>query len=99
MTFDTATLKLTLFVNGEQQGQVDAPMYAPNATQPLWIGAGAPFVAPRPQPDDKPRARFRSCNGGSRSYLPNGVGVVLFGSRGFASSGWPATVVLSSALR
>lgn len=51
MTFDTATLKLTLFVNGEQQGQVDAPMYAPNATQPLWIGAGAPFVAPRPQPD------------------------------------------------
>lgn len=51
MTFDTATLKLTLFVNGEQQGQVDAPMYVPNGTQPLWIGAGAPFVAPRPQPD------------------------------------------------
>ncbi len=54
MTFDTTTLKLTLFVNGEQQGQVDAPMYVPNSTQPLWIGAGAPFVAPRPQPDGVP---------------------------------------------
>jgi Concanavalin A-like lectin/glucanases superfamily len=54
LTFDTATLKLTLFVNGEQQGEVDAPNYVPNDTQPLWIGAGAPFAAPRPQPDGVP---------------------------------------------
>jgi hypothetical protein len=54
LTFDTTTLKLTLFVNGEQQGEVDAPVYVSNSTQPLWIGAGAPFVAPRPQPNDDP---------------------------------------------
>jgi hypothetical protein len=54
LTFDTTTHKLTLFVNGEQHGQVDAPIYVPNSTQPLWIGAGAPFVAPRPQPAGVP---------------------------------------------
>jgi hypothetical protein len=54
LTFDSAQQKLTLFVNGEQHGQVDAPIFVPNSTQPLWIGAGAPFVAPRPQPDGVP---------------------------------------------
>jgi hypothetical protein len=40
---------LTLFVNGEQQGQGPLPSaYVANTVQPLWIGAGAPFVTRRP---------------------------------------------------
>jgi hypothetical protein len=36
-------------VNGEQQGQLQIPSaYEPNTVQPIWIGAGAPFVARRP---------------------------------------------------
>jgi hypothetical protein len=47
LTFDGQML--TLFVNGEQQGQLQIPSaYEPNTTQPIWIGAGAPFVARRP---------------------------------------------------
>ena len=44
LTFDGQTL--TLFVNGEPQGNVSAT-YVPNTAQPVWIGAGAPFVARR----------------------------------------------------
>ena len=51
MTFDSTAQNLTLFVNGEQQGQVTSAVYMPNSTQPLWIGAGAPFLAPRPPAD------------------------------------------------
>jgi hypothetical protein len=47
LTFDGQML--TLFVNGEHQGQAQIPSpYMPNTTQPIWIGAGAPFVARRP---------------------------------------------------
>jgi hypothetical protein len=54
LTFDGQML--TLFVNGEQQGQMPAPSaYVPNTTQPIWIGAGAPFVPRRPtQPAGMP---------------------------------------------
>jgi hypothetical protein len=41
--------KLTLFVNGEQAGQMTSG-YAPNAAQLLWIGAGTPYGARRTQP-------------------------------------------------
>ena len=51
LTFDSTTQNLTLFVNGEQQGQVTGAMYMPNSTQPLWIGAAAPFVPRRPPAD------------------------------------------------
>jgi len=37
-------------VNGGQQGKVTSAVYVPNSTQPLWIGAGAPYVVRRPQP-------------------------------------------------
>ncbi len=47
LTYNGQTL--TLFVNGEQQAQVPNVGYAPNTTQPLWIGAGAPYVPRRPQ--------------------------------------------------
>jgi hypothetical protein len=47
LTFDGQML--TLYVDGEQQGQTQIPApYVPNTTQPIWIGAGAPFVARRP---------------------------------------------------
>ena len=49
LTYDGASQTLTLFVNGAQQVQVTNVAYAPNATQPLWIGAGAPYVPRRPQ--------------------------------------------------
>jgi Concanavalin A-like lectin/glucanases superfamily len=44
MTFDGTTL--TLFVNGESKGSMPTT-YFPNTAQPVWIGAGAPFVARR----------------------------------------------------
>ena len=51
LTYDGPSQTLTLFVNGEQQNKVTAVAYVPNTTQPLWIGAGAPFAPRRPQPD------------------------------------------------
>ena len=50
LTYDGPSLTLTLFVNGVQNAQATAVVYAPNMTQPLWIGAGAPYVPRRPQP-------------------------------------------------
>jgi hypothetical protein len=47
LTFDGMTL--TLFVNGESKGSMGAT-YMPNTVQPVWIGAGAPFVTPRRSP-------------------------------------------------
>jgi hypothetical protein len=44
MTFDGTTL--TLFVDGEPKGSM-AATYMPNTVQPVWIGAGAPFVTRR----------------------------------------------------
>jgi hypothetical protein len=49
LTYDSGSQTLTLFVNGAQQAKVTNVAYAPNATQPLWIGAGAPYVPRRPQ--------------------------------------------------
>jgi hypothetical protein len=47
LTCDGQTL--TLYVNGEQQGQGPLPStYVANTVQPLWIGAGAPYVDRRP---------------------------------------------------
>jgi Concanavalin A-like lectin/glucanases superfamily len=55
MIYDAPNNTLTLFVNGGVDGvgvQVTAvPTYIPTTTQPLWIGAGAPYVDRRPQPD------------------------------------------------
>jgi hypothetical protein len=55
LTYDAANQTLTLFVNGGGEGgsstNVPGVPYMPNTTQPLWIGAGAPYVARRPQPD------------------------------------------------
>jgi len=50
LTYDGASQTLTLFVNGASQVKVTNVAYAPNATQPVWIGAGAPYVPRRPQP-------------------------------------------------
>jgi hypothetical protein len=49
LTYDGPSQTLTLFVNGVQQAKVTNVAYAPNATQPVWIGAGAPYVPRRPQ--------------------------------------------------
>jgi hypothetical protein len=49
-TYDSSSQTLILYVNGEQQSTRTNVGYAPNATQPLWIGAGSPFVPRRPQP-------------------------------------------------
>jgi hypothetical protein len=50
LTYDAPSQTLTLYVNGARQGKVTSAVYAPNSTQPLWIGAGAPYVVRRPQP-------------------------------------------------
>jgi hypothetical protein len=52
LTYDAGSQTLTLFVNGKQNAQASSVAYAPNMTQPLWIGAGAPYVPRRPQPAD-----------------------------------------------
>jgi hypothetical protein len=52
LTYDADNQTLTLFVNGKQNAQATSIGYAPNMTQPLWIGAGAPYVPRRPQPDN-----------------------------------------------
>ena len=49
LTYDGTSQALILYVNGEQQAKVDNVGYAANTTQPLWIGAGAPYVPRRPQ--------------------------------------------------
>lgn len=54
LTYDSVSQTLTLFVNGQPQGKVTSVPYMPNTAQPLWIGAGAPFVARRPQPAGVP---------------------------------------------
>lgn len=51
LTYDGPTQTVTLFVDGQQQGQTTSVAYLPNTTQPIWIGAGAAFVPRRPQPD------------------------------------------------
>jgi hypothetical protein len=50
-TYEAGSQTLTLFVNGQQHGQLASVAYMPNTTQPLWIGAASPFVARRPQPN------------------------------------------------
>jgi hypothetical protein len=51
LTYDGPSQTLVLYVDGEQRGPKIAPVaYVPNITQPLWIGAGAPYVPSRPQP-------------------------------------------------
>ena len=52
LTYDADSKTLTLFVNGVQNVQASSVGYAPNMTQPLWIGAGAPYITPRTQPTD-----------------------------------------------
>lgn len=57
LTYDATSQTLTLFVNGGNDGvgvNVPGVPYVPNTTQPLWIGAGAPYVAERPQPAQPP---------------------------------------------
>ncbi|MEA2898048.1 MAG: hypothetical protein QOJ84_3663 [Bradyrhizobium sp.] len=51
LTYDGLTQLLTLFVDGQQLGQAVAVPYMPNTAQPIWIGAGAPYLPRRPQPD------------------------------------------------
>jgi hypothetical protein len=50
LTYDALSQTLTLFVNGEPQGTATSIAYMPDSTQPLWIGAGGPYVPRRPQP-------------------------------------------------
>ena len=53
LTYDDLTQTLTLYVNGEEGGtKLTSVVYMPNSTQPLWIGAGAPYVPRRPQEPD-----------------------------------------------
>ncbi len=58
MIYDAPNQTLTLFVNGAGEAagnKATGVAYMPNTTQPLWIGAGAPYVARRPQqPPDVP---------------------------------------------
>ncbi len=54
LTYDGPSQTLTLFVNGEPHGKATSVTYVPNTTQPLWIGAGSPFVPRRPQPAGVP---------------------------------------------
>ena len=50
VTYDGPSQTLILFVDGEQRGPKVTPVtYAANTAQPLWIGAGAPYVPLRPQ--------------------------------------------------
>jgi hypothetical protein len=51
LTYDSASQTLTLFVNGVQHGKASSAVYVPNSTQPLWIGAGGPYVTRRPMQD------------------------------------------------
>jgi hypothetical protein len=51
LTYDGPSQTLVFYVDGEQRGAKITPVaYAPNAAQPLWIGAGSPYVPQRPQP-------------------------------------------------
>ena len=52
MTYDGPSKTLTLYVNGAQLDKTTSAVYVPNSTQPLWIGAAAPYVPRRPQPAD-----------------------------------------------
>ena len=52
LTYDGPSQTLILYVNGAQLAKVTSAVYVPNSTQPLWIGAGAPYVPRRPQPAD-----------------------------------------------
>jgi Concanavalin A-like lectin/glucanases superfamily len=47
VTFDGQTL--ILFVNAQESAKINQATYVANTGQPLWIGAGAPFVPQRPQ--------------------------------------------------
>jgi hypothetical protein len=48
VTYDGPSQTLTLFVDGLQSGPaVTSAVYVPNTTNPLWIGAGVPYVAVR----------------------------------------------------
>ena len=49
LTYDSVSKTLTLFVNNEKAGEINSD-YVPNTTQPLWIGAGAPYIPRRTQP-------------------------------------------------
>jgi Concanavalin A-like lectin/glucanases superfamily len=50
VTYDGPSQTLILFVDGEQRGpKINPAVYVPNTTQPLWIGAGVPYAALRPQ--------------------------------------------------
>jgi hypothetical protein len=51
VTYDGPSQTLILYVDGEQRGpKVNSVVYAPNTAQPLWIGAGVPFIPLRPAP-------------------------------------------------
>ena len=52
LTYDGPSQTLILYVNGAQLAKVTSAVYVANSTQPLWIGAGAPYVPRRPQPAD-----------------------------------------------
>jgi hypothetical protein len=49
VTYDSPSQTLILFMDGEQRGPKVNTAYVPNTTQPLWIGAAAPYVPLRPQ--------------------------------------------------
>jgi hypothetical protein len=55
LTYDAPNQTLTFYVNGGGEGggiKVTSVAYMANTTQPLWIGAGSPYVTRRPQPVD-----------------------------------------------
>jgi hypothetical protein len=49
VTFDAGSQMLLLFINGQESAKVTPATYIFNASQPLWIGAGAPSAPLRPQ--------------------------------------------------
>ena len=50
VTYDGPSQTLILYVDGLQSGPtITSALYVPNTTNPLWIGAGVPYVPLRPQ--------------------------------------------------
>jgi Concanavalin A-like lectin/glucanases superfamily len=49
VTYDGFSQTLILYVDGEQRGINSSATYMQNTTDPLWIGAGIPYVPLRPQ--------------------------------------------------
>jgi hypothetical protein len=60
VTYDAPSQTLLLFVNGQESAKANMATYIANASQPLWIGAGAPFIPQRGSQPPPPPGTFTS---------------------------------------